>query len=138
MRYVGIDYGAKRMGMAVGDDEMRIATPRRVVLRENDVQVIGEVVAIIRQEQAEKIIMGLPLAHDGSETDESREVRAFARKLKEKTDMPIEFENEIFTTRMASHGGVKKEDKDAASAAIILQSYLDRKQHETSNTKQGE
>ena len=137
MRYAGIDYGAKRIGMAVGDEEVRIATPRGVVRRVSDAQAVREIIAAVRQEGIGIIIMGLPLAHDGSETGESRAVRRFAEKLKEKIDVPVEFENEIFTTRMAAHEGIKKENADVASAAIILQSYLDKKRHGTSDTGQG-
>ena len=129
MRYLGIDYGRARMGVAVGDEETRIAIPRGVILRENDAGAIAEIRVVIEWERIKKIIMGLPLAHDGVETDESRAARAFAKKLQEKINLPVEFENEIFTTRMAKHEGVKKENRDAASAAIILQSYLDKSNH---------
>ena len=128
MRYLGVDYGWVRIGVAVGDEEMRIATPREVILRQNDAQAIGEIALVVKRDGIERIIMGLPLGHDGSETDESREVRAFAKKLREKINLPVEFENEIFTTRMTKHEGVKNENVDAASAAIILQSYLDKVQ----------
>ena len=127
MRYLGIDYGAKRMGMAVADRETGIAIPRGVMTRENDAAAIGKIVAMIGDERIGSVVIGLPLAHDGGETGESREVRAFAEELKEKISVPVEFENEMFTTRMATHKGVRKKDIDAASAAIILQSYLDRR-----------
>ena len=135
MRYIGIDYGARRIGWATADGETRIAVPRGVILRENDSQAIGEIAAVLKSESIEGIIIGVPLGHDGRETDESREVRAFADKLKEKINVPIEFENEMFTTRMAAHEGVKKENADASSAAIILQSYLDNSIREYTNDK---
>ena len=122
---MGIDYGARRIGLAVADGEMNIATPLGVILKENDAQAIAEIQIVFKQERVDRVIMGLPLAHNGSETKESFEVRAFAEKLKGEVSVPMAFENEMLTTRMATHAGVRKEDTDAASAALILQSYLD-------------
>ena len=113
--------------MAVADEEIQIAVPRGVVVRESDRQAVDEIAAVIRRERAEMVVIGLPLAHDGAETEQAREVRAFAKKLREKTGAPIEFENEIFTTRMAEAAGGKAEMSDASAAAIILQSYLDKR-----------
>lgn len=127
MRYLGIDYGMRRMGMAVADEETMIATPRGVILRNDDAQAIRAIGAIIAEEKIEQVIVGLPLWHDGAETQASREAREFAEKLKQATGAILEFENEMFTSRMANHAGVKKNWIDAASAAIILQSYLDRR-----------
>ena len=127
MRYMGIDYGRARVGVAVSDPNGKIAFPKGILDSRDSDSAIGALKKMIPEEKVERIIVGLPLAHDGGETGESRAVRAFARVLKEKISVPVEFENEIFTTRMATHEGVKKKDVDAASAAIILQSYLDRR-----------
>lgn len=126
MRYVGIDYGEKLIGMAVADGEMMVATPRGVIMRSSDAQAISDIASMARKEQVGKIVIGVPLGHEGGETDISRAARAFGEKLRGAVGVPVEFENEIFTSRMAHHAGVAKENIDAASAAIILQSYLDK------------
>ena len=126
MRYLGIDYGGKRMGVALSDPGGRLAFPEAVIFH-NGIQGVWEKIKVILQkERISKIVIGLPMGLDGKETEESREVRQFTKELKRLTALPIEFENEIFTTRMAKTPGVKKDRLDASAAAIILQSYLDK------------
>lgn len=126
MRYLGIDYGSKRIGIAVSDAEGRMAFPRKVI-KGGISELRKELRELIREEPVAKVIVGLPLGLDGKETEETREVKNFAEKLRQKLDIPLEFENEMLTTKMAQTAGVKKELVDASSAAIILQSYLDKK-----------
>lgn len=123
---MGIDYGTKRIGTAIADGETGIAVPRGVILCVSDAQAIEEIKTLVKEERIEKIIIGLPLGHEGGETDISRAARSFGEKLRNATGVPIAFENEIFTSRMADHTGVAKDKIDASSAAIILQSYLDK------------
>ncbi|MEK7541614.1 MAG: Holliday junction resolvase RuvX [Patescibacteria group bacterium] len=127
MRYLGIDYGKARIGAATADEETGIAIPRGIIRREDDAQAIAEIRILARKEGIEKIVVGLPLAMDGAETEMSRAARAFAEKLSVVSAVPVAFENEMLTTRMAGHAGVAKDLIDASSAAIILQSYLDKK-----------
>lgn len=126
MRYIGIDYGSKRIGMAISDPEGRVALPRKVIEGGTE-EFRKELRELIREEPVAKVIVGLPLGLDGKETEETREVKNFAEKLRQKLGIPLEFENEMLTTKMAKTAGVKKELIDASSAAIILQSYLDKK-----------
>lgn len=120
MRYLGIDYGKKRIGVAVSDEEGRIAFPRGIV------GSIKELARFIARERIEKIIVGLPRSFDGSETAQTREVRKFAEKLKKEVSIPIEFENELLTTHMVEKEGVSKAHVDESAAAVILQSHLDK------------
>ena len=120
MRYLGIDYGKKRIGLALSDQEGRLAFPHSVVGR------IGDVVAVIHGEGVWALVIGLPLTLSGQESGEARAVRAFAGALRERVELPIAFESEVFTTKIAerSSAGAKA---DASAAALILQSYLDKK-----------
>ena len=119
MRYLGIDYGKKRIGLALTDPEGRLAFPYGTVAS------IEEVSAVIRKENAGKVIVGVPMPLRGRESKQVRAVRAFAARLKKAVGLPIEFENEMFTTKIAELY-TKKEKADASAAALILQSYLDR------------
>lgn len=119
MRYLGVDYGERRIGVALSDPEGRIAFPHETV---GD---LGGVVDVIRRESVEAVVIGLPLSLDGKDTDEARRVRSFAARLGESVQLPIVFENELFTTKIAEEHA-SAENADAAAAAIILQSYLDR------------
>jgi len=129
MRYLGVDYGRKRMGVALSDPEGRIAFPKRVIALSSGEAGIAEAREIAHATGAEELVVGLPLGLDGQETEESRRARVFAKKLANALKLPIHLENEIFTTRMVQSLG-KGKMSDASAAAIILQSYLDRRNRE--------
>lgn len=126
MRYLGIDYGMKRIGVAVSDGGGSIAFPHSTLLRRGNVFVYDQILSLTKREDVERIVIGLPLGTDGSETEESGRVREFAKGLAAKTSLPIEFENEMFSSRMVEDAGVAKEHVDESSAALVLQSYLDK------------
>lgn len=119
MRYLGIDYGSKRVGLAVSDQGGIIAFPHGTV------KTIADVVKIIRLEKIGKVIIGFPLGHGGQETIQTKDTRVFAAALGKAVSLPIEFENEAFTTKIAKRHSPKSA-VDASAAAIILQSYLDK------------
>ncbi len=126
MKYLGIDFGGARIGTAVSDSGGRIAFPKKILLNQNNPRLGDQIKSLISEEKISEIVIGLPLALDQKETEESGEVRKFVGWLKSITAIPLVFENEVFTTRMTKHEGVLKSKADAASAAIILQSYLDK------------
>lgn len=127
MRYLGIDYGTKRIGVALSDAGGGIAFPHSTLLRRGNVFIFDQILSLAKREEVERIVIGLPFWMDGSETEESGRVREFAKELAAKTSIPIEFENEMFSSRMVEDAGVAKEHVDESSAALVLQSYLDRK-----------
>ena len=75
------------------------------------------------------MVVGFPVASDGKDTEQTKEVREFAEKLRSFIALGIEFENELLSTHMVEKAGVKKEHTDEAAAALILQSYLDRQRN---------
>ena len=81
MRYLGIDFGERRIGLAISDDDERLAVPVEVVTRSSDAQAIDAVLAIAGREGAQAIVVGEPLRLDGSEGDAARRARGFAAKL---------------------------------------------------------
>ena len=126
MRYMGIDYGRVRMGVARSDEEGNMAFPDRVLSGKDERAAIEELRTIASETGVGAMVIGLPLAMDGQDTKTSRRVRIFAQRVGEALHLPVYMENEMFTSRMADHQGVAKDRIDAASAAIILQSYLDK------------
>lgn len=126
MRYLGIDFGEKRIGLAVSDPGGKIAFPRNILLNSGNSRLGDQLKAFIAEEKISKIVIGLPLDLDQKETKESREARKFVTWLGTITSIPIVFENEMLTSRMADHPGVAAHKIDAASAALILQSFLDK------------
>lgn len=128
MRVLGVDYGRKYIGLAVGDTEHRIATPLAAVGASAAIARIGE---LIGEHNIEKIIIGLPLSFKMEETAASRLVRNFGRLLEERFGVAVEYENEVLTTdaarRLTGHAYRQTGKKShSASAVLILQSYFDR------------
>ncbi|HET8581544.1 MAG TPA: Holliday junction resolvase RuvX [Candidatus Paceibacterota bacterium] len=123
MKYLGIDYGEKRIGLAASDDGGQFAFAREVI--PNDEKAIGMIAARFIEEDADRVVIGIPaIASGGANPVESR-IRAFAEALEAHINAPVIFENEQWSSREATRfapGGVKS---DAVSAAIILQRYLD-------------
>ena len=126
MKYLGIDYGDKRVGVAVSDPQGQIAFPKTTLF--NNQWLWKNLESLLAEEKISLVVVGLPLGADGNDTKQTVEVRNFAEGLKKITRIPIEFENEMFTTRLVEKAGIKKRHADESAAALILQSYLDKLQ----------
>ncbi len=124
MRYLGVDYGDKRVGLALSDDEGILGMPHKTIPNKD---LIKNFKKIIKEENVKIIIFGLPLNLSMEETEQTRKTKKFVNELKRQIDIPVEFENEFLTSVQAERSGVEKEKIDESSAAIILQSYLDSK-----------
>jgi putative Holliday junction resolvase len=131
---LGFDFGHRRIGVAVGQTLTGTASALAVVhvAQQPDWQTIA---AIIKDWKPVALIVGLPLAADGAETDMSRDARLFARQLQRRYKISVLFEDERLTSFGAeqrfvearARGSMKKKDaalKDAMAAQIILESWL--------------
>ena len=132
MRRLGIDLGARRIGVAVHAEEGVPARPLETVEPSEPSQAVNAVVAVARREAAEGIVVGLPLNMDGSEGIKARAARTFAALLGRKTKLPVILWDERLTTVQAQRartasGRKGREGIDAEVAAILLQAYLDSK-----------
>jgi len=123
MKILGIDYGLKWIGVAISDDGRKMAFPYETL--ENNSKLFSRLNEIIKKEEIYKIIIGLPLNKKMKATSQTTEVENWAEKLIKEVDLPIDFENEIFTTKAADKYEAK--NRHSAAAAILLQSYLDKK-----------
>ncbi len=126
-RILGIDYGTKKIGFALSDEGETIAFPKTV--QPNVLKYVQEYLReTVVNEKVSDIVVGLPVGLDGKETDLSTEARAFAERLKEDFRLPIHFENEVYSSAQArTMGGTEPHRVDAAAAALILQTWLDRR-----------
>ncbi|MCK5175080.1 MAG: Holliday junction resolvase RuvX [Planctomycetes bacterium] len=133
MRYLAIDYGLKRTGLAICDAGEIIACPLEVVATGGG--LIPKIVDIVGQEEIDAIVMGLPLNMDDSEGPQAKLVRRIARQIEDAAGVPIHFQDERLSSFEAEKklSGVgltrkgKKKRLDAIAAAEILQCFLDEK-----------
>ncbi|MFA7662482.1 MAG: Holliday junction resolvase RuvX [Patescibacteria group bacterium] len=122
-KILGIDHGGSRLGLAISDSMQMIAMPYKKL--ENSAKLIDEIRAICQAEEIKKIVVGLPLALSGDDTEQTKIVREFANDLKKDSELIIEFEDERLTSKMATQV-FSRDEKDVQAAVIILQSYLDK------------
>lgn len=128
MRMLGIDFGEKRIGMAITDKGGKIALPLSVA------KDIDEVVRVVKERGVEKIIVGMPLSLKGKRGRMAKKTEVFIEELKKRVDVPVEEWDERFSTKEALRIG-NKEKKDAIAAAIILQSYIEGKDEARRNNR---
>jgi len=128
MKFLGIDYGEKRIGLAIGDDEIKIASPFGILENKNKEFVLGGIKEICLEEDVGVMVIGLPLTMSGEQGPQAEETMAFVNFLKNNLAVPVETEDERFTSVMVDKlmAESKVKERDAVSAMIILQSYLDR------------
>jgi len=133
MTIIGIDYGRKRLGVAVSDSGHRLATPLTVIERGAAGRDLQEIRRIAEEYAAALIVLGLPVRTDGKAGDMAEETKAFGEKLREHTGLNVEFWDERFSTAQAEKAMLgadisrkrRREKIDKVAAQIILQSYLD-------------
>lgn len=133
MRYLAIDYGMKRTGLAICDAGETIASPLAVVQGHKD--LIDRIKRIVASEGIGGVVVGLPLNMDDSEGPQAKLVQAFARELGKQIPIPIHLQDERLSSfeaeqRLQEMGltrGKKRERLDALAAADILQTFLDQK-----------
>jgi putative Holliday junction resolvase len=133
MRVLALDYGSARCGCALSDPSGTIVTPIEVVARPATKRGFARLRELVREREVERVVVGLPLSLDGSDTDQTRETRAFARELSLRLgeQIPVEMHDERFTTRMAQRldgaggaGGAFRTSEDSRAAAHLLESWL--------------
>lgn len=124
MKILAVDYGKRWIGLAISDDECRLAFPYQTLI--NDKKLFSDLNEIVKKEEIYKIVIGLPLNKQMKPTAQTAETENWAKELTKRVAAPIDFENEIFTSKAADKLGA--ENQHATAAAIFLQSYLDAKQ----------
>ncbi len=128
MRYLGIDYGTKKIGLAIGDDETRIATPLEIVDGSDQRQFITYLNALIKSENIQTLIVGIPEFSKELYKAHYEKVKAFSGVIQKNTSIPVIEVDESFTTKEAGHllgAGAHGRD-DAVSAMLLVQQVLDR------------
>lgn len=133
LRYLALDVGNKRIGIAVGSSEARIATPLTVIERASIEQDAARVLNIVREYDVEHIIVGLPRNANSTPSEQERLTRNYIEQLKPALALPFTFYDERYSTSAAmrqqrARGISEKRGRatlDANAAAVILQDFLD-------------
>lgn len=124
MRYLGIDFGLKRVGLAISDEENKIAFPYSVL--SNDKKVVETILDIIKKENVGMIVMGESNNFAGEPNKIMKDINSFKKILEQEIGLKIIFEPEFWTSVQAKSIHGENSMHDASAASIILQSYLDR------------
>jgi putative Holliday junction resolvase len=158
MRILGLDVGERRIGVAAADSEMRIALPVGVVERTAPAADADAIARLMEEQKAEALVLGLPISLNGSEGPQAQAVRAFGDELGSRLGLAVEYWDERLSTveaqrrltpptapgrrtkggRSARSGRPPRGRLDATAAAIILQSYLDRRAGRTAALQDGD
>lgn len=133
MRYLAIDYGDKRTGLAICDHAETLATPLAVIHGQKE--LLRKIADIVRDENAEAIVLGLPLSMDDSQSIQSKRVLNFAEQLREHLAIPVHLQDERLSSFAAERKlaagaltrGKKRKRLDAVAAAAILEAFLEQK-----------
>ena len=129
---LGIDYGEKRIGIAVSDDTETFAVPSETLEQSSRDQLLEEIIHIVREKGAKAVGGGLPLSLSGAASVQTMATQDFVTALKERLEIPVDVQDERLTSIEADRGGIDAATRDARAAAIMLQSYLDRQRTERS------
>jgi putative Holliday junction resolvase len=133
MRYLAIDFGNKRTGLAICDPDETIASPLLVIEGQKD--LVKKITDTVKSENVEAVVLGLPLNMDDSKGPQAERVIQFAEQLKNHLHIPIHFQDERLSTfgaegKLAPAELTRKKKKkrlDAVAAAEILEAFLEQK-----------
>jgi putative holliday junction resolvase len=123
LKVLALDYGAARTGVAVSDPTGTLARPLCVVERALSEAWLAQLAELVRGEQAERVVVGLPLTLRGERGAQVDETERFLEALRQVVEVPVDTFDERFTTALAAGGGGDAPE-DARAAAHLLSSYL--------------
>jgi len=129
-KILGLDYGEKRIGMAISDEQKRMAIGVDVLQNVDEKTTLAYLKNFCQKEEIEKIVVGLPLNLAGQETKKTVEVKKFGIQLEDVVCLTVHFQDERLSSKEIEKQlrGLKKDKSvvDREAARLILQSYLDR------------
>jgi len=132
VRVLGVDFGERRIGLAVSDETGSIVVPVGAIARRSDAQAAAAVAEAAREREVGRIIVGHPLHLDGTEGPAARRARNFARRLHELSGLPVSLHGEGLTSHAAERNlleaglGARRREaaRDAEAAAVLLRDYF--------------
>ena len=128
MKLLGIDYGMKRIGLAIADGETSIATPLKTI--DNNDVLVAELVELCKERDVQMVVLGESKQFSGKDNPVMQSIRTFKQVLEERSGLPVVYIPEFFSSAQARRQPEVGRLVDGSAAAIILQSYLDSIVHE--------
>jgi putative holliday junction resolvase len=127
LKVVALDFGRARTGVAVSDPTGTLARPLGVVEQAATEAGLARLAELVREEEAEQVVVGMPLTLRGERGGQARETEAFVEALRAAVDVPVETFDERFTTTLAERGGngTSTSEPDARAAAHLLTGFLE-------------
>lgn len=137
-RILALDYGTRRIGLAISDELGLTAQGLETLERTNIREDLARLAALVREKSVRLILMGDPVRLSGRAGSHAEEVRRFAQQLERRTGLPVRFWDERLTTVQANRllreagvgSGERRQAVDRLSAVLLLESYLDRREWE--------
>lgn len=126
MRVLALDYGSARCGAALSDPTGTLATPVAAVERPATRKGFATLLALVREREVGRVVVGLPLGLSGEDTAQTREARDFAARLRDAVEIPVDLYDERFTTTIAQRSGGASTSEDSRAAAVLLEDWLAR------------
>lgn len=124
MKFLAVDFGERRIGLATSDASGSLVTPRQTITRKSDAAAVAEIAEFARREEVEAVVLGLPHHADGTENELAPRVRSFGARLASELALPTTFADEHLTSREAASRFPRSVTLDAAAAAVLLEAYL--------------
>ena len=133
MRIVGIDYGERRIGLAISDPLGMMAHQLEIITVESDDDAIAQLSKIVEEREADRLVVGLPINMNGTEGPQAESARAFAARLEKELGLPVDMQDERLTTARAERAMLdadmtrkrRGKRRDRMAAQFLLQTYLD-------------
>lgn len=129
MRILAIDYGSKKIGLALSDPKREMAFPHSVILNTNFSETAGKIIKIIADNNVDMVLMGRSLNYKRQENPIMIEARKFLAALQKNLKIEVDFEDETLSSEGAKRGQGKNKMLDASSAALVLSTYIERKKN---------
>lgn len=127
MKYLGIDYGDRKIGLALSDEDAFVAD-KLVVIRNNE-RLFDELSGVIREHRVGEVVLGISYSSTGAETEQTKKILKFKEKIDKEFGMPVNLWDESYSSQRSEKGLTQKQKKksDSIAAQIILQEFLDFK-----------
>ena len=138
MRYLAIDHGQKRTGLAISDASETLVSPHSVIETANEEELLRRILDVLDAEEIDAVVVGLPVNMDGTEGPRAKQVRQFVSALQRRTDIPVHLHDERLSSFEAHYlaGDLeltrkkKKKRLDAIAATAILRSFFEQKNNQ--------